>query len=267
MECILIKDNIYIIIDPIIRAENMFKGFLRSIPLIQTYFNVNNFTFIYSQKKSFPPFIYDFTPLHKNKDYTQLNGSICQINNQELEIKSKEDTTYLLYMHFINGNTQLNSLYFIFDSPSYELKPENNLEEKSFIEDKGLISIMEYKNLLKKQFRKEKINSLPLNIDKKSGNYIIQKMASRYLEDYGKNIIYLADLFNFKKGKVSSDSPAWEMLEYFARTTTPMTYEDDVYKHLRLFIETDITKICQYFYYALKKVEFNNNRVKKWRYS
>ena len=267
MECILIKDNIYIIIDPIIKAENFFKGFLRAIPLIQTYFNINNFTFIYSQKKSFPPFTYNFTPLYKNKDYSQLNGTICQINNQELEMKSEEDLTHLLYTHFINGNTQLNSLYFIFDSPSFELKPEHTLEEKSFIEDKGLIHIMDYKDLLKKQFRKEKINSLPLNIDKKSGNYIIQKMALAYTENKGEDIIYLADLFNFKMGKVNSESQAWDMLENFAKITTPMTYEEIVRKNLRLFIENDISKICQYFYYALKKTEFNASKVRKWRYS
>ncbi|GAH40124.1 unnamed protein product [marine sediment metagenome] len=54
------KNKIHIVIDPILKAENRYYGFLRSIPLIKKYYDLQNFTFIRDLNRQFPPFIFNF---------------------------------------------------------------------------------------------------------------------------------------------------------------------------------------------------------------
>ncbi len=262
---ILNKNKIHIIIDPILKSENHYYGFLRSIPLIQTYYNIQNFTFIRNLNRQFPPFTFNYILLHKDYDFSQLQGKICQIINQEQELESEHDITHWLYQYFINSRTRLEKVVFVFDSVSFKLKVENNLEDKPFIEDKGLIHVINYDNLLKKQFKKEGIYKFPISIEKKSGNYFIQKLAIDYQFKMEKNIKFLADLFDFDN--LYGQSPAWDMLVYFAENTSANNYVEIINSYLRGYIESDITKISRNFFDALKSKNFNYKKIIEWRLS
>lgn len=256
------KNNIYIVIDPILKANNHYFGYLRSIPLLKEWFKVKSFTFIGGLNRQFPPFEYDYVLLNKDSDLSTLKEDICQIVNQDQEFESDHNITHSLYQYFINSKSQINRLIFIFESVKFKLKFENNLEDKSFVEDKGLIHVINYSKLLKKQFSKEG-QRLPLNIERKTGNYIIQKLALEYKKRRGKNVKYLADLFDFNE--IYSESVAWDMLLYFAKTTNELNYADTIRKYLRTYIESDITKISQNFYDALKTKNFNYKKILDWR--
>ena len=259
------KNQISVVIDPILKEENHYYGFLRSIPLIKTYHNIQNFTFVRFLNHQFPPFIFNYILLHKDYDFTQLQGKLCQIVNQQQELESEHDITYWLYQNFINSRTKLEKLVFVFDSVKFKLKFENNLEDKAFIEDKGLIHVSNYDNLLKRQFKKEGRYKIPISIEIKSGNYFIQRLALDYQLKMEKNIKFLADLFDFDK--LYGQSPAWDMLVYFAKNTDASNYVDIISSYLRSYIESDITKISRNFFDALKSKNFNYKKIVNWRLS
>lgn len=258
------KNQIYVIIDPITDEKNNFYGYLRSIPLIKQYYNINQFTFSSNLNSDFPPlFNFKFQFLNIKSDYSELDGSICQIVNQYQELNSEHDVTHYLYTNFINSNTKLDKLCFVFDHIKFKLKHENNLEDKPFVEDKGLINISYYEDLLRTQFRKEGINTLPISINNKSGNYIIQKMALRYHKKFDHRIQHLAELFDFNQ--LFPESKAWNLLLYFAKVANSLNYTNIIRDSLRLFIENDITQITQNFYDALKSRNFDYEKIAKWR--
>jgi len=256
------RNNIYIVIDPMVKSDNHYSGYLRSIPLLKEWFKVKSFTFISGLNRQFPPFEYNYILLNKDSDLSTLQEDICQIINQDLEFESDHNITHSLYQYFNNFESKINKLIYVFESVKFKLKFENNLEDKPFAEDKGLIHVINYSNLLRKQFSKEG-QKLPLNIERKTGNYIIQKLALEYKEKMGKNVKYLADLFDFNE--IYSESVAWDMLLHFAKTTNELNYANTIRKYLRTYIESDITKISQNFYDALKTKNFNYKKIHNWR--
>jgi len=257
------KNNIHIIIDPRINESHHYYGFLRSIPLIKAL-DVENFTFISSLNIVFPPpFNFNFSLLNKESKFSSLSGKICQIINQSQEYESEHNLTFSLYKECINSNTKLDKIYFVFDDVRFKLKFDNNREDKPFVEDKGLINIVNYEDLLRNKLRKEGIKKLPLSISKKSGNYVIQKMAQNHYEKTGKKISFLSDLFDFNL--IHPESEAWDMLIFFSKITNSLNYSEIINRSLKLFIENDITKICENFYDALKSKNFDYVKIIKWR--
>ncbi|MHA1249042.1 MAG: hypothetical protein ACTSRP_03530 [Candidatus Helarchaeota archaeon] len=259
-----IKNKIFIIIDPILRSERKYYGFLRSIPLLKKLYKIQNFTFVENFNRPFPPFTYNFIVLSKYSDFTTLSSEICQIINQEQEYISEHDITYHLYSNFINLRTNLKRLYFVFDNIRFKLKRENNLENKPFVEDKGLIHISKYQNLLKNQLLSEGINKLPLSIEKKTGNYILQKLAYEHQTRMETKIRHLGDIFDFYN--TFPESVIWDMLLYFAKIVDESNYQDIITKYLRIYIENDITRIANNFFDALKSKNFDVNKIKRWRF-
>lgn len=225
---------------------------------------MNNFTFPRSQNRQFPPFKFNYVFLNKNSDFKILNNNICQIVNQEQELVSEHNITHQLYQHFINLSTNLKQLFFVIDTSRFKLKFENNYEDKPFVEDKGLNHIIDYKTLLSRIFKKNNIYKLPISI-KKSGNYLIQKIALEYQSFSKKKVKFLAELFNFDT--LYGQSPVWDMLIYFAKNTNATNYVEIIKSYLRTFIESDITKISQQFFDALKSKNFVYKKIIDWRLS
>lgn len=232
---------------------------------MQTYYNINNFTFISGLNYQFPPFKYNYILLNKETDYLKVQyNNICQIVNQEQECISEHDVTHSLLLYNEKLNKKFKNVYLIIDSVKFKLKRENNLEDKPLCEDKGLINVYNYKTLLKRQFKREGLNKLPISF-KKSGNYIIQKLAQEYKKFFSTRIKYLADLFNFHE--LYPESVAWDILIYFSKKINSLDYQEVINNHLRNYLESDITKVCDQFYDALKSKNFDTKKIINWRCS
>ncbi|MCW4005300.1 MAG: hypothetical protein NWF04_01680 [Candidatus Bathyarchaeota archaeon] len=250
----ILDQMVCVIVDPQVGRINVTQehGQLRALPLL-VEMGIQNFTFV-NTWKNWDLLTYNYLKIG-DLPITDSFSSLVQFINQETELISGLNTTERLLNNALSNKE--GNLILVIDSPSFYLK--NNQDGKPMIEDWGLSnSCFEFNVLFADYLESLGIDDPPIPLNQ-TCNLVFHQMAKLYRDAQGEEPQRLSTIFDYENMPV--ESYGWHILKSLATREAQLECDKYIYKCLRPWLESDVTKVVNNILDALQRCNFDPAKV------
>lgn len=246
--------GVFIIIDP--RLSEPY-GQLRALPLLRRL-DVKNFTFTSTWRGlEIVPYRYRVINEKVSPDDLANDFPIAQFISQSTADHSISEVTRKLLMA---QRSQPDNPLLIYVLESEQFMLPNSLGTKNFVDEYELTNVYAYEAIFSR-FCQQVGYPAPIMGADKSLNLMLHHLAWTMGDQ---NLLTrLADLFNYSK--VPPTSWGWDLLKQLAQQTNISQDDQAVYRLLRAWIDSDITRVSSRLTSTLMQFNFDPNLIEKER--